>query len=421
MKRELNLILFTFSFVIFVCHLSYAQTKVLFIGNSYTGANNLPLLVSEIAAGKGEEITYDSYTPGGYHWRLHKDNATTIGKIDSENWDLVVLQQQSQIPSLPEEITGEDHSNPHATAICDTIRSNFDCTDIIFFMTWGRKNGDDYYCDFHPPVCTYDGMQTELRNAYVNFAIENDASVSPVGEAWRYVINDSPEIELYTGDESHPNINGSYLAACVMYATIYRESPLGTTYTASLDADLAEYFQTVAATVVLGEEFDVWRIDTYDEVDAIANFDYYIDDLTVNFENLSEHATSWEWNIDGTIYIEENPSHTFPSSGIYEVILTVYVCNGDVQEMTASIAVTSDLSNEKHSLARVELYPNPTVSNLTIQTSDNQQKEIVLMDKHGKILFKHFMKESSTIDLSNYENGIYLITVSGVHYRVLKQ
>ena len=99
-----------------------------------------------------------------------------------------------------------------------------------------------------------------------------------------------------------------------MYATIYRESPLGTTYTASLDADLAEYFQTVAATVVLGEEFDVWRIDTYDEVDAIANFDYYIDDLTVNFENLSEHATSWEWNIDGTIYIEENPSHTFPSS-----------------------------------------------------------------------------------------------------------
>ncbi len=64
MKRQLNLILFTFSFVIFVCHLSYAQTKVLFIGNSYTGANNLPLLVSEIAAGKGEEITYDSYTPG---------------------------------------------------------------------------------------------------------------------------------------------------------------------------------------------------------------------------------------------------------------------------------------------------------------------------------------------------------------------
>ena len=125
----------------------------------------------------------------------------------------------------------------------------------------------------------------------------------------------------------------------------------------------------------------------------------------------------YRWN---NLYRRKSQPH-FPIIGIYEVILTVYVCNGDVQEMTASIAVASDLSNEKHSLARVELYPNPTVSNLTIQTSDNQQKEIVLMDKHGKILFKHFMKESSTIDLSNYENGIYLITVSGVHYRVLKQ
>ncbi len=75
----------------------------------------------------------------------------------------------------------------------------------------------------------------------------------------------------------------------------------------------------------------------------------------------------YRWN---NLYRRKSQPH-FPIIGIYEVILTVYVCNGDVQEMTASIAVASDLSNEKHSLARVELYPNPTVSNLTIQTSDN--------------------------------------------------
>ena len=51
---------------------SFAQTKnVLFLGNSYTGVNNLPLLTYNLALSLGDTINYDSNTPGGYTYQGH--------------------------------------------------------------------------------------------------------------------------------------------------------------------------------------------------------------------------------------------------------------------------------------------------------------------------------------------------------------
>lgn len=45
---------------------SAQMKRVLFLGNSYTYANNLPLLVKNIAASAGDILYTDSNTPGGY-------------------------------------------------------------------------------------------------------------------------------------------------------------------------------------------------------------------------------------------------------------------------------------------------------------------------------------------------------------------
>ena len=42
-----------------------AQTQVLFIGNSYTGHNNLPTMVENVAASLGYSFSNSSLTPGG--------------------------------------------------------------------------------------------------------------------------------------------------------------------------------------------------------------------------------------------------------------------------------------------------------------------------------------------------------------------
>lgn len=58
--------------------------------------------------------------------------------------------------------------------------------------------------------------------------------------------------------------------------------------------------------------------------DPIADFDFTIDELEVAFENLSEGATSFNWNFDdGNNSTLENPIHNYEEDGVYDVVLTV--------------------------------------------------------------------------------------------------
>lgn len=58
--------------------------------------------------------------------------------------------------------------------------------------------------------------------------------------------------------------------------------------------------------------------------DPFADFDYTIDDLTVDFENLSQDATSYHWAFgDGSTSTLENPIHEYEEDGVYDVTLTV--------------------------------------------------------------------------------------------------
>lgn len=56
-----------------------------------------------------------------------------------------------------------------------------------------------------------------------------------------------------------------------------------------------------------------------------AAFGAQIDQLTVDFtDNSAPNITSWLWNFgDGTASVSQNPSHTFPAPGTYNVCLTV--------------------------------------------------------------------------------------------------
>lgn len=238
----------------------HAQTtkEVLFLGNSYTAVNNLPLLVSDIATSKGNTLTYDSNTPGGYTLNGHSTNTTSLAKINSNNWDYVVLQEQSQIPSFPQSQVATD-CYPYADSLNRFIKENDSCTVTMFYMTWGRENGDASNCAGWPPVCTYDGMQAQLRESYVNMMGYYNAELSPVGAAWKYTRDNDPTIQLYTADESHPSIHGSYLAACVFYAAIFQETPVGAAFPATITSGDALILQQNAHAVVM-DSLTVWNI-----------------------------------------------------------------------------------------------------------------------------------------------------------------
>jgi hypothetical protein len=68
-----------------------------------------------------------------------------------------------------------------------------------------------------------------LDRAYLDIADELKAEVAPVGMAWKKALAADPSLILHQADNSHPNPKGSYLAACVLYATLLDKTPVGLT------------------------------------------------------------------------------------------------------------------------------------------------------------------------------------------------
>ena len=69
--------------------------------------------------------------------------------------------------------------------------------------------------------------QKAITNAYVAIGDEIGAAIVPVGTAWQNFIRRHSSPALHDQDKSHPTLAGSYLAACVFFAVLFDESPVG--------------------------------------------------------------------------------------------------------------------------------------------------------------------------------------------------
>ncbi|MEN9559444.1 MAG: hypothetical protein RLZZ502_655 [Pseudomonadota bacterium] len=102
----------------------------------------------------------------------------------------------------------------------------------VLFMSWAYKDKPE--------------MTEQLAQQYVKAGKENGALVLPVGLAFAQAIAADKNLELYVPDKRHPSLAGTYLAACVVYASFYKQSPEGLNYTAGLDAATVKLLQTAA-------------------------------------------------------------------------------------------------------------------------------------------------------------------------------
>jgi len=357
----------------------------LFLGNSYTAYNNLPQLVSDLAIGNGDTLSYEMNVPGGFTLQGHSTNATTLDLISAGSWDYVVLQEQSQRPSFPIEQV-EVEVFPFAEFLDSIISEANLCAETVFYMTWGRKFGDAINCPVWPPVCTYEGMDSLLRECYITMANDNEAIVSPVGAVWRYIRTTAPWLELYSPDQSHPSQAGSFAAACAFYTVMFRKDPTLTPFEYVLDPLTVETIKNAAKAVVY-DSLDYWNVGTFDPVaDFTANLDAT---GVVSIENLSSNASSYYWDMgDGTTYAEAEPIHTYETSGTYAIQLIAEQCGRfDTIETDLIVNITTNLVSVKNSLG-VEVYPiadqgglfikNPAGLNLLIAVTDIKGREVYI-------------------------------------------
>ena len=383
--------------------------NVLFIGNSYTNYNNLPSLTSQFANSLGDNMTVDSNTPGGSTFNAHTNNPTTTNLIAQGTWDYVVLQEQSQLPSFS---LGQVQAEcfPYAAELNQQIVEANPCTETIFYMTWGRENGDASNCEVWPPVCTYEGMDDLLTERYGMMADDNDALVSPVGAVWRYIRTNHPEIDLYAGDGSHPSQEGSYTAAVSHYTTIYRKDPTLSDFDWQIDPTMAETIRSAVKTVVF-DNLEEWNIGLFDPTSSIEwtqvdnlDFDFFAED---GFE-------SYEWSIDGVVYGDQNPSVEFGSDGLYNVSLTVTdACgNSGTTETVVDVNVTS--IDELNSLIKVG--PIPCEETLFIKGID-RITAVELVDLSGRRTDLSINGQQLTVPNSFHGPGILLIYSEGRVFR----
>lgn len=231
-----------------------AETKVLFLGNSYTAANNLPQHVVQLAASGGRTVIEARNTPGGNTLGApqsggapHKSNATSLALIASDAWDFVVLQEQSYLPTIT--FARNQYMKPGAQSLDASIKANDPTTRTVMFQTWGRRDGGQFcwgaQCSAN--FADFDAMQDSLTSAYAEVGELIGATVAPVGEAWRIARHEDPRIVLHRTDGSHPEVKGSYLAACVFYGIFFNESPVGLSYVGGLDPADAAFLQQCAA------------------------------------------------------------------------------------------------------------------------------------------------------------------------------
>jgi hypothetical protein len=219
-------------------------TRVLFIGNSYTTVNDLPSVFGNLARSGGHRVETVTAAVDGWTLADHAGSSATAAKLASANWDIVVLQEQSQIPSVAQ--FRETQMYPAARRLVGMIRNRG--ARPLFYLSWARRDG---WPENGMP--TYASMQSAIDDGYLAIAGEQRAAIAPVGYAWSAMVGQGAPAALWQDDGSHPTEAGTYLAACVFYATIFRESPKGLAYHSSLSAEVAATLQAVAANTVLSD------------------------------------------------------------------------------------------------------------------------------------------------------------------------
>jgi hypothetical protein len=240
-----------------------AQTRVLFVGNSFTHGQYAPVLnynfpaVTDLnyglpatdprahdpgmparfggipgifkkfttQAGLNYDVQIEAIS--GKTLQYHHTNALSV--IAQPGWDKVVLQEQSNRPVPTARGGNWALFYDYATRLETAVHGISPATQLYLYQTWARP-------DFTYPAGTayfglpIDSMTQDLHRAYYRAASTNGqfAAVAPVGDAFLTAITtgvamrnpytpDPTKINLWAVDQVHPSKWGSYLSACVLF------------------------------------------------------------------------------------------------------------------------------------------------------------------------------------------------------------
>ena len=177
--------------------------RVLFIGNSLTSRNDLPLLVEAMSAESSTPLRCEAMTRDDFsiedHW-----NAGASKRIREGDWKYVVLQQG---PSSLD--ASRANLREWTKKIADEIRAVNAMPAL--YMVWPDRSR----LAFMPRVA----------ESYRLASVDVSGVLLPVGEVWLRAWERDATLDLYGPDQFHPSKVGTYAAAATIVARLIGTAP----------------------------------------------------------------------------------------------------------------------------------------------------------------------------------------------------
>jgi hypothetical protein len=189
--------------------------KMLFIGNSltyYYGGVDYHVEQLGLSASPPRTIEADESTASMAH--LAQLYSTALTRIATGSYDFVIVQGTPYL-------AGIESFKTYARLLIEAIRDVG--AEPVLFMAWEALGAPYWEPDLQLLPLSI------IAQAHYELAEELDVLVAPVGLAFRKVNETRPGYQIYS-DVMHSSMNGTYLAALVIYATIFKENPVGLAY-----------------------------------------------------------------------------------------------------------------------------------------------------------------------------------------------
>ena len=176
--------------------------KLLFIGNSHTFQNNLPLFVKEFCENSGVPTEVAMLAHGGRDFAFHVGEPEVHFNILYGGYDAVILQNHAHPMPDPEQMM-------ESGKILHSWITEAGARDILF-MPWTEEDNR--------------AAQPKMAKSYLDLARATGASVAPAGIAWWKLMDACPDLTLYA-QTNHATPAGTRLAAACIAAVLLEREP----------------------------------------------------------------------------------------------------------------------------------------------------------------------------------------------------
>lgn len=241
------------------------------------------------------------------------------------------------------------------------------------------SNGQTVVPPTDPPSASF-----QLQNTYVcstDSLMFQNTSIDGTSYSWSFQ-GGAPATSNQVNPRVHFPVSGSYQVQLIAYGPI--------------TSDTVQQLIDVVVNLPSSAQFSI-NADTL-----------YLPNAVLNCTNASVNANGYNWDFgDGTQSQDENPWHSYQSSGIYELKLTAVndACPDDVMSRFIRVIDVAGITDQDE--FKFMVYPNPASDRLIIE-SESSEGVIYVTDYLGRIVLRKQINSNVTeLQVADLSAGMY--------------